>query len=318
MRSVPTMPVRLRMRWWARCALPTHDDGSYPRRACHIVASTISAARALGGWLPVDMMPSILANASSCLRRSSAVAEHLAQRRRELFRRAIFLQEFGNDVLADHEIGQYHRVHLDGPPQDPGLHRAGPVGRHHRHACQRQFERHGAGFGQRRMRDPERRPLLLLADHDLGLHRPALHRVHDRLLQMRHGRQHQFERHALAPAAAPPPGRTPPCGGGFRCAGFPAAPAAPAATPPAARLRRRSGRSDDNLLGQGMADIAAGRAAQPAIGLGLERQQRQHVIDIFQHRARPAGPPRPDRGRHIVDDRNPRDLWRGRAWRRDG
>src|SRR5439155_27269397 len=35
------------------------------------------------------------------------------------------------------------------------------------------------------------------------------------------------------------------------------------------------------------------------------RQQRQHVIDIFQHRARPPGPPRPHRGRHIIDDRNP-------------
>ncbi len=44
---------------------------TYPRRACHIVASTISAARALGGWLPVDMIPSILANASICFRRNS-------------------------------------------------------------------------------------------------------------------------------------------------------------------------------------------------------------------------------------------------------
>ena len=47
------------------------------------------------------------------------------------------------------------------------------------------------------MRDPELRPLLLLADHDLGLNRPGLHRLHDRFLQMRHGRQHQFERDAL-------------------------------------------------------------------------------------------------------------------------
>src|SRR3954465_1124514 len=54
-----------------------------------------------------------------------------------------------------------------------------------------------------------------------------------------------------------------------------------------------------------MADIAAGRPVQPAIGLRLERQQRQHMIDIFQHRARPPGPPRPHRRRDIVDDRNP-------------
>src|SRR4051812_35053616 len=34
------------------------------------------------------------------------VAQHLAERGGEFFRRAVFLQEFGNDVLADHEIGQ--------------------------------------------------------------------------------------------------------------------------------------------------------------------------------------------------------------------
>ena len=157
----------------------------------------MSAARALGGWLPVDMMPSILANASTCFRRSSLSPNTSRSAAAQFFRRAVFLQEFGDDVLADHEIGQYHRVHLDRPAQYPGLHRAGPVGRHHRHPGQCQFQRHGAGFGQRRVRDAELGPLLLLADHDLGLHRPALHRLHDRFLQMRHGRQHQFERHAL-------------------------------------------------------------------------------------------------------------------------
>src|SRR4029079_3638940 len=59
------------------------------------------------------------------------IAEHLAQRLREFFRCAVLLQEFGDDVLADHEVGQYHRIHLDRPPQYPGLHRTGPVGRHH-------------------------------------------------------------------------------------------------------------------------------------------------------------------------------------------
>ena len=254
----------------------------------------------LGGWLPVDMIWSIFAKASSCLRRSAESPSTSRKRLRELFRRAVLLQEFGDDVLADHEIGEDHRIHLDRPPQDPGLHRAGPVGRHHRHACQRQLQRHGAGFGQRRVRDPERRALLLLADHDARLHRPAFQRVRDRLLQMRHGRQHQFERHALVAAAAPAPGRTPPCGGGFRCGGFPAAPAAPAAAP-SRRCRSVGVRAaaDDKLLGQGMADIAAGRAAQPAIGLRFERQQRQHVIDIASasRAPGPAATPRP-RARH--------------------
>ena len=40
-------------------------------RAFRIVASTISAARALGGWLPVDMIWSIFAKASSCFRRNA-------------------------------------------------------------------------------------------------------------------------------------------------------------------------------------------------------------------------------------------------------
>ncbi len=40
--------------------------------------------------------------------------------------------------------------------------------------------------------------------------------------------------------------------------------------------------------------------------VGLEREQRQHVIDIGPHRARPARPPRPDGRRDVVDDRNPR------------
>src|SRR6266704_719123 len=53
-----------------------------------------------------------------------------------------------------------------------------------------------------------------------------------------------------------------------------------------------------------MADIAAGRTAKPAIGLGLEGKQSEDMIDIAKHRARPAGPPRPDRGRYVVDDRD--------------
>src|ERR1700737_1738867 len=53
-----------------------------------------------------------------------------------------------------------------------------------------------------------------------------------------------------------------------------------------------------------MTDIAAWRTPQPAILLRLERQQGKHMIDIGAHRARPAGPPRPNRGRNVVDNRN--------------
>ena len=177
---------------------------------------------------------------------------------------------------------------------------ADPIGRDHRHPGQRQFQRHGAGFGQRRMRDPERRPLV-------RLRRP---------------------RSAAAPASSsrrrgPPPrrcgmvGRTgsnadalrpQPAerraehrhdGAGSRCGGFPAAPAAPAAAASRRVCSLGSGPQRGDLLDQGMTDIAAGRPAQPAIGLRLERQQRQHMVDISgaSRAPGPAATPRP-KARH--------------------
>ena len=96
---------------------------------------------------------------------AGAAAESVSTSRsgvREFFRRAILLQEFRNHVLADHEIGQDDRGHVDGAPQNPGLDRAGPIGRDHRHPGERQLQRHRAGFGERRARDPKCRPLVLL------------------------------------------------------------------------------------------------------------------------------------------------------------
>ena len=42
-------------------------------------------------------------------------------------------------------------------------------------------------------------------------------------------------------------------------------------------IERREARA---LLDQGMPDIGAGRAAQPLVRGRLERQQRQHMIDV--------------------------------------
>ena len=56
----------------------------------------------------------------------------------------------------------------------------------------------------------------------------------------------------------------------------------------------------------GMADIGAGRAAEAPVRLRLERQQRQHVVDIGAHLARPPGPPGPDARADVVDDREVR------------
>ena len=59
-----------------------------------------------------------------------------------------------------------------------------------------------------------------------------------------------------------------------------------------------------DLLDQRVTDIAAWRPAKPTMHVGLERQQRQDVVDITFHRRRPPRPPRPDRWRHVIDDRD--------------
>ena len=72
---------------------------------------------------------------------------------------------------------------------------------------------------------------------------------------------------------------------------------------PTARLLR-IGTQFADLSRQGMPDIGAGRPAEPPMDLGLERQQRQDVIDIGAHHPRAPRPPRPHRGRDIFDDRD--------------
>ena len=72
--------------------------------------------------------------------------------------------------------------------------------------------------------------------------------------------------------------------------------------PPAARLIRVRPQFAE-ALDQRMADIDAARPLQPPIGLGLERQQRQHAIDIGPHRPGAPGPPGPDARTDVVDDR---------------
>src|SRR5579883_3002624 len=59
-----------------------------------------------------------------------------------------------------------------------------------------------------------------------------------------------------------------------------------------------------DLFGERMADEGARGTAEPRVRVWLERQQSKHVVDIGAHRTGAAGPPRPDRGRHIVDDRD--------------
>src|SRR5262249_61064396 len=48
----------------------------------------------------------------------------------------------------------------------------------------------------------------------------------------------------------------------------------------------------------------AGRTAESAMRIRLERQNRQHVIDVAAHGARASGPPGPDRGRYVIKNWN--------------
>ncbi len=68
--------------------------------------------------------------------------------------------------------------------------------------------------------------------------------------------------------------------------------------------RRIEGGDPGMALDQRMADEAARRAAEAVMGVGLERPQRQHVVDVVAHLGRAARTPGPDAGRHVVDDRD--------------
>ena len=59
-------------------------------------------------------------------------------------------------------------------------------------------------------------------------------------------------------------------------------------------------------FGQRMADINAGRTAEPPMCRRLERQDREYAIYIIAHGPGPPRPPRPYRGRNVVDDRDRR------------
>ena len=183
----------------------------------------------------------------------------------EIVRRAVLLQEFRHHVLAEHQVGEDDRRQpvLIGRPISV-LERRHLVGRDHRHAGERELERHGAGFGQCRAGDAERRALLRRFDHD--------------------------PRHASASPRSPPsPARQAAAASAARSR--PARPgrrpaqmvspnvadqaldfAAPAARQdqqdrrlgePPLRLVRRSAAALPTSSSQRMADIGAGRPAEP-------------------------------------------------------
>ena len=191
------------------------------------------------------------------------------------------------------------------------------VGHHHRRAEQRQLQRHGAGGGERRARQLEGAELVLLAvaAGAAAPARPAAACSTSRRTEATDGHGH-LELAAALDAAGP---ACSPNGcirrSDLRACGCPAAPAAAACRPAAAGVAARGAGSSAcdprPPLDQRMADVGAGRPAEALVRVRLERQQRQHVIDILAHLARTTRPPRPHAGRHVVDDAG----CRGRRWR---
>ena len=179
------------------------------------------------------------------------------------------------------------------------------VGADQRHAGERELERDGARGGERRARAAEGGELLALADDDSRRARPARGERAHVAFDMRQGRQNDLERARLA------------LGGGDRRAeiGHQSRNHGAARAGQGEDERRRRG-APARLLGarpqfgepldQRMADIDAARAAEPRMRFRLERQQRQHAIDIGAHRPRPARPPGPDRRADVVDHRQVR------------
>ena len=176
------------------------------------------------------------------------------------------------------------------------------VGADQRHAGERELERDGARRGERRARAAEGGELLRFADDDARRARPSRGERAHLALDMRQGRQNDVERARLA------------LGGGDRRAeiGHQSRDHRAARAGQGEDDRRRRGAPARLVsvrpqfgepLDQRMADIDAVRAAEPRMRFRLERQQRQHAIDIGAHRRRAAGPPRPDRRADIVDHR---------------
>ena len=137
----------------------------------------------------------------------------------------------------------------------------------------------------------------------------------DRRQQMRHGRHHHVDRSDALLHQAPASRRRCRRASRSRRCGFPASPARSADRRAGACASASFGRSFADLLDQRMADIAAGRPAELPMHAGLERQQRQHVVDVAAHRAGAARPPGPDRGRDVVDDRDRSDRSDARSAR---
>ena len=135
----------------------------------------MSAARTLGGWLPVDMMPSIFANASSWRRRIGVSRAPRAAPATSFSGVQSCWRYSGTTFSPTTRFARMTELTCDQRRMIQRLRRRRPGRR--RPSARRRCASSSVtvpGFGERRARDPERRPLFLLADHDPGRDLPAL------------------------------------------------------------------------------------------------------------------------------------------------
>ena len=165
-----------------------------PRRAA---SSTMAAALALGVGIerhdPIEPGESL--DLPRPLRR---IGQKRHQRIGKPLRRAIPLQKFRHDILADDQVGEDHAGQplacIRAAARSISSMQRDAIGGDGRHAGERKLERHRAGRRQRRARGAERGPFLGRLDHDARRHRPAGNAGAHVRGKMRQRRQHQFHR----------------------------------------------------------------------------------------------------------------------------
>ncbi|MCC2103994.1 MAG: hypothetical protein KDJ20_08125, partial [Hyphomicrobiales bacterium] len=211
------------------------------------------------------------------------------QRRQRIGERrfiAVALDEFGHDILAQHQIGENDRGHVD-EMLGQLLDARDLVGDDHGHAGKREFERDRAGRDERRARAAEGGEFRLIAEHDFRLVGPGAQLLANGVFEMRDSGQDDFhttamlrdamqhlaeDRHQPFDLGAPRARHQQEYGGIVFAV---------------ARIFR-IGTQFVEMFDERVADEDTGRAAQLFMRRWLERKQREHAIDIGAHGRRPA------------------------------
>ena len=281
----------------------------------------MSAAASLGVPCGSSRHPGTLRERGDLRLAHGPAVDERRQRLREVGGRASLLDQLGERVVAQHQVGEDDRARLDQAPQRRRHDGIDLVGDHHRRAADGQLQRHGARCGERRTRQLEGAELVFLAldEQAAASATPA-------------GAARSV------PARDPTTGMTTSKRGRSAASCATASPNGPhqpldlrAAAARQHDQQRRVGREPQALASgavssvgdpgqrsiERMADVAAGRPAQALVRGGLEGQQRQHMIDVGAHPARAARPPRPHAGRDVVDDGHVGARGAACAWRSD-